>query len=103
MLVKEDKVLKSVKATANPPTHYTYSKAAASSNTSFTPMKATHPTLPKPTPISSCNKGKAAIYNINHTSKSSPAASARKHYQVTPLISTLYKQAQHIYNRKELL
>jgi hypothetical protein len=93
MLVKEDKVLKSIKATANPPTHYTYSKAAASSDMSFTPIKATHPTLPKLTPISSYSKGKAAIYNINYISKLSPTVSTHKHCQVTPLILTLYKQA----------
>jgi hypothetical protein len=80
MPVKEDKVLKSVKAATNPPAHCTHSKAAASSNTSFTPMKATHPTLPKLTPTSSHNKGKAAIYNIDHTSELSPAVSARKHH-----------------------
>jgi hypothetical protein len=80
MLVEEDKVLKSIKATADPSTYCTYSKAAASSNTSFTPMKATHPTLPKLTPTSSCNKGKATIYNINYTSKLSPVASACKYY-----------------------
>jgi hypothetical protein len=93
MLVKKDKVLKSIKATADPPTYYTHSKAAASSNISFTPMKATHPTLPKLMPTSSYNKGKAAIYNINHTSELSPAVSAYKYCQVTPLILTLHKQA----------
>jgi hypothetical protein len=80
MPVEEDKVLESVKAAADPPAHCTHSKATTSSNMSFTPMKATHPTLPKPTPTSSCNKGKAAIYNVNHTGESSPAASARKHH-----------------------
>jgi hypothetical protein len=80
MLVKEDKVLESVKAAANPPTYYTYSKAATSSNMSFTPIKATHPTLPKLTPTSSHNKGKAAVYNINYTSKLSPIASTHKYY-----------------------
>jgi hypothetical protein len=80
MLVKEDKVLESIKAAANPPAYYTYSKAAASSNTSFTPIKVTYLTLPKLMPTSSCNKGKAAIYNINYTSELSPAASACKYY-----------------------
>jgi hypothetical protein len=80
MLVKEDKVLKSIKAAADPPTHYTYSKATTSSNISFTPIKVTHPTLPKLTPTFSHNKGKAAVRNINHTSKLSPAASACKYY-----------------------
>jgi hypothetical protein len=80
MLVKEDKVLKSIKATANPPTYYTYSKATTSSNTSFTPIKVTYPTLPKLMPTSSYNKGKAAIYNINYTSKLSPVVSACKHH-----------------------
>jgi hypothetical protein len=79
MLVKEDKVLKSLKATANPSAYYTYSKAAASSNISFTPIKVTYPTLPKLMPTSSCNKGKAAIYNINYTNELSPMASAYKH------------------------
>jgi hypothetical protein len=79
MLVKKDKVLKSIKATTNPPACYTYSKAATSSNISFTPMKVTYPTLPKLMPTSSYNKGKAAVYNINHTSKLSPAVSACKH------------------------
>jgi hypothetical protein len=80
MLVKEDKVLKSIKAATNPPTCYTYSKAATSSNISFTPMKVTHPTLPKLIPTSSYNKGKATIHNINYTSKLSPIASAYKHH-----------------------
>jgi hypothetical protein len=80
MLVKEDKVLKSIKATANPSTYYTYSKATTSFNISFTPIKVTHPTLPKLIPTSSYNKGKAAIYNINYISKLSPIASAHKHY-----------------------
>jgi hypothetical protein len=80
MLVKEDKVLKSIKAAANPPTYYTYSKATASSNISFTPIKVTYPTLPKLMPTSSYNKGKAAIYNINYTSKLSPIVSAYKHH-----------------------
>jgi hypothetical protein len=31
-------------------------------------------------PTSSYNKGKAAIYNINYTSKLSPVVSACKHY-----------------------
>jgi hypothetical protein len=31
-------------------------------------------------PTSSYNKGKAAIYNINYTSKLSPTASTYKHY-----------------------
>jgi hypothetical protein len=79
MLVEEDKVLKSIEAAADPPARHTHSKAAASSNTSFTPMKATHPTLPKPTPTSSYNKGKAAVRNIDHTGESSPAVSACKH------------------------
>jgi hypothetical protein len=79
MLVKEDKVLKSIKATADPPTYYTYSKAATSSDTSFTPIKATHLTLSKLMPTSSYNKGKAAIYNIDHTSELSPIVSACKH------------------------
>jgi hypothetical protein len=80
MLVKEDKVLKNVKAAADPSTHYTYSKAATSSDTSFTPIKVTHPTLLKLMPTSSYNKGKAAICNINYTSKLSPIVSACKHY-----------------------
>jgi hypothetical protein len=80
MPVEEDKVLKSIKATADPPACYTCSKAAASSNISFTPIKATHPTLPKPTPTSSYNKGKAAVCNINYTSELSPAVSACKYY-----------------------
>jgi hypothetical protein len=80
MLVKEDKVLKSIKAATNPPTYYTYSKAATSSNISFTPIKVTHPTLPKLIPTSSYNKDKAAIYNINHTSELSSTASAYKHH-----------------------
>jgi hypothetical protein len=91
MLVEEDKVLKSIKAAADPSAHYTYSKAATSSNTSFTPIKATHPTLPKLMPTSSHNKGKATIHNIDHTGELSPAASAHKHHQVTPLMSTLHK------------
>jgi hypothetical protein len=80
MLVKEDKVLKSIKAATNPPTYYTYSKAATSSNISFTPIKVTYPTLPKLMPTSSYNKDKAAIYNINYTSKLSPVISACKYY-----------------------
>jgi hypothetical protein len=79
MLVEEDKVLESVKATADPPACHTCSKAAASSDMSFTPMKVTHPTLPKPTPTSSYNKGKAAVCNINHTGELSPAVSACKY------------------------
>jgi hypothetical protein len=80
MLVKEDKVLKSIKAATNPPTYYTYSKTTTSSNTSFTPIKVTHPTLPKLMPTSSYNKGKAAIYNINYTSELSPVVSTYKYY-----------------------
>jgi hypothetical protein len=78
MLVEEDKVLESVEAAADPSARHTRSKAAASSDTSFTPMKATRPTLPKPTPTSSHNKGKAAVRNVDHTGELSPAASARK-------------------------
>jgi hypothetical protein len=80
MLVKEDKVLKSIKATANPPTYYTYSKAAASSNISFISIKVTYPTLSKLMPTSSCNKGKAAIHNINYTSELSLIVSTYKYY-----------------------
>jgi hypothetical protein len=80
MLVKEDKVLKSIKAAADPPAHYTHSKATTSSNISFTSIKATHPTLLKLTPISSYNKGKAAIHNVDYTSKLSPIVSACKHH-----------------------
>jgi hypothetical protein len=103
MPVEEDKVLESVEAAADPPARRTRSKAAASSDTSFTPMKATRPTLPKPTPTSSRNKGKAAVRNVDHTGESSPAASARKRRQVTPLMSTLHKRARHAYDGKELL
>jgi hypothetical protein len=78
MLVKEDKVLESVEAAADPPARCTCSKAAASSDMSFTPIKATHPTLPKLTPTSSHNKGKAAVRNIDHTGESSPVVSAHK-------------------------
>jgi hypothetical protein len=80
MLIKEDKVLKSIKAATNLPTYYTYSKAATSSNISFTPIKVTYPTLSKLIPTSSYNKGRAAIYNINYTSKLSPIVSAYKYY-----------------------
>jgi hypothetical protein len=80
MLVKEDKVLKSIKATTNPPTYYTYSKTTTSSNTSFISIKVTYPTLPKLISTSSYNKGKAAIYNINYTSKLSPIVSTYKYY-----------------------
>jgi hypothetical protein len=80
MLVKEDKVLKSIKAATDPPAYYTHSKTTTSSNTSFTPMKATRPTLSKLTSTSSYNKGKAAIHNINHTSELSPTVSACKYY-----------------------
>jgi hypothetical protein len=76
MLVKEDKVLKSIKAATDPPAYYTHSKTT----TSFTPMKATRPTLSKLTSTSSYNKGKAAIHNINHTSELSPTVSACKYY-----------------------
>jgi hypothetical protein len=79
MLVKEDKVLKSIEAATDPPACYTHSKAAASSDMSFTPMKATYPTLPKLTPISSYNKGKAAVRNIDYTGELSPVVSACKH------------------------
>jgi hypothetical protein len=80
MLVKEDKVFKSVKATTNPPTYYTYSKITTSSNISFTSIKVTYPTLSKLMPTSSYNKGKATIYNINYTSKLSPIVSTYKYY-----------------------
>jgi hypothetical protein len=81
MPVEEGKALESTEPAVDPPARCTSSKAAAAaSDASFTPMVATRPAIPKPTPSSS-RKGKEVVHD------SSPvfAFLIRKQRRSTPL------------------
>jgi hypothetical protein len=96
MPVEEDKALESTEPPVDPPARRTCSKAAAAaSDTSFTPMVATRPAIPKPTPSSS-RKGKEVVRDSSPVS----AFLIRKQRRSTPLSSTPSKRPRHAFDGK---